>query len=82
MAFDTKEELDDYLKNKPNATCKGIPRRDLLKFIRENRTKYRFLKEADLIGANLSGADLTYAIYNNETTFPGGFKIPGTMIKI
>ena len=54
----TKEEIDEYVKNNPLATCKGIATNDLVKFIQENKGKYLFLKEANLYGAYLCGADL------------------------
>jgi len=56
MAFDTKEELDDYVKNNPNATCEGISTGKLVRFIDRNKSKYLFLKKA-----NLNGAGLYYA---------------------
>ena len=87
MAFDKIKELNDYVKNNPNATCKGIPTKDLVAFIKENRGKYLFLKDANLrdailFGADLCGADLRDAEYNDNTIFPEGFTIPITMIKI
>lgn len=90
-AFDTKEELDEYVKNNPLATCKGIATKDLVKFIKENRNKFVFLKEANLRFADLSGANLRFANlrfadlrdakYDNYTKFLDGFTIPNTMIK-
>lgn len=97
MAFDTKKELDDYFKNNPNATCKGVPTEELVAFINKNKGKFLFLKEADLyrtdlgganlygadlICANLGGANLWHAYYNDNTKFPEGFTIPEIMIKI
>jgi hypothetical protein len=82
MAFDTKEELDDYAKNNPNATCKGLPTAELVVFIKANKGKYLFLKEADLRCANLYRANLCGAEYNDNTIFPEGFTIPKEMIKI
>ena len=78
MAFDTKEELDDYVKNNPDATCEGLPTEKLVNFIDRNKGKYLFLKKADLryaylrcyklYGADLRGADLMcvnlYEIYD------------------
>jgi hypothetical protein len=68
MAFNTKEELDDYVKNNPNATCEGIDKDTVVDFIKENQGKYLFLKKAylrdvylrgvKLMGANLSFTDL------------------------
>lgn len=82
MAFDTKEELDEYVKNNPNATCKGISKEDLLVFIKENIGKYLFLKEAYLLGADLRGAYLSEAKYDDKTMFSEEFTIPKNMIKI
>ena len=59
MAFETKQELDDYVKNNPNATCEGISTGKLVKFIDSNKDTYCFLKEADLGDADLEGADLS-----------------------
>jgi len=59
MAFDTQQELDDYVKNNPNATCEGISTEELVKFIHRNKDTYCFLKEADLGDADLEGADLS-----------------------
>ncbi len=70
MAFDTKEELDDYVKNNPYATCFTISTEELLRFIKENQRKYFFLGSADLRdarlgGVNLRGAYLRFArLYN------------------
>ena len=61
MAFDSREELKNYVKNNPSATCRGIPTEELVKFIKENKGKLLFLKEANLINANLSGANLMWA---------------------
>jgi uncharacterized protein YjbI with pentapeptide repeats len=58
MAFNTKQELNDYVKNNPNATCEGISTEKLVNFIYRNKGKFLFLKKANLSGADLSGADL------------------------
>ena len=60
MAFDTKQELDDYVKSNPNATCKGISTQALLRFLERNIGKYFFLKEANLCDAKLYDVDLRY----------------------
>jgi len=58
MAFDTKQELEYYVKNNPDATCEGISAEELVRFINGNKYKCLFLKKADLSGADLSGAKL------------------------
>ena len=57
MSFYTKDELDEYVKSNPEATCKGIPTKELVEFIRRRegrKGQYLFLKDADLSYANLS----------------------------
>jgi len=58
MAFDTKQELEYYVKNNPDATCEGISAEELVRFINGNKYKCLFLKKANLSGAKLSGAKL------------------------
>ena len=54
----------------------------VMEFIKANKGKYLFLKEADLRCANLYRANLCGAEYNDNTIFPEGFTIPKEMIKI
>ena len=58
FAFDTKTELDDFVKNNPDATCRGIPTTELVEFITANKGKFLYLKEANLKEANFADADL------------------------
>tara|TARA_B100000446_G_scaffold73944_1_gene69841 strand:- start:170 stop:349 length:180 start_codon:yes stop_codon:yes gene_type:complete len=41
-----------------------------------NGKEYTMEPEADLVGADLKRANLSGAVWNDETVFPEGFEIP------
>ena len=70
MAFNTKEELDEYIKNNPEATCEGIDTETILSFARDWYGRKLFLKKANLSNADFmhghfTGAYLMGANFND-----------------
>lgn len=85
IAFDTKEELVEYIKNNPQTTYEGIKTETVVEisdFIRKNYGKFLFLGGAYLIGDKLRFVDLSGVDYSKNTKFLDGFEIPEIMREI